>query len=47
MTLYDHKILIDLIASDNVIDAAYQWMCEKRTHHHFNLVKSINPQICH
>ncbi len=29
-------MLIDLIASDNVIDAAYQWMCEKRAHHHFN-----------
>ena len=28
--------LIDLIASDDVIDAAYQWLCEKRAHHHFN-----------
>ena len=29
-------MLIDLIASDDVIDAAFQWMCEKRAHHHFN-----------
>ena len=36
LTLYDQTMLIDLIASDDVIDAAYQWMCEKRAHHHFN-----------
>ena len=29
-------MLIDLIASDHVIDTAYQWMCKKRAHHHFN-----------
>ena len=29
-------MLIDLIASDNVLDAAYEWMCEKRAHHHLN-----------
>ena len=29
-------MLIDRIASDKVIDAAYQWVCEKRAHHHFN-----------
>ncbi len=29
-------MLIDQIASDDVLDAAYQWMCEKRAHHHFN-----------
>ncbi len=28
--------LIEKIASDEVIDAAYQWLCEKRKHYHFN-----------
>ena len=30
------KKLIDRIASDEVLEAAYQWLCEKRTHYHFN-----------
>ena len=29
-------MLIDRIASDKVIDAAFLWVCEKRAHHHFN-----------
>ena len=29
-------MLIDQIASDNVLETAFQWMCEKRAHHHFN-----------
>ena len=29
-------MLIEQIASDNVIDAAFEWLCEKRAHHHFN-----------
>jgi RNA-directed DNA polymerase len=29
-------MLIELIASDEVLELAYQWMCEKRAHHHFN-----------
>ena len=29
-------MLIDLIASDEVLELAYQWMCEKRAHHYFN-----------
>ncbi len=29
-------MLIDRIASDNVLDAAYSWLCEKRSHYHFN-----------
>ena len=29
-------MLINLIASDEVLDEAYQWLCEKRAHHHFN-----------
>ena len=29
-------MLIERIASDKVIDAAFQWVCEKRAHHHFN-----------
>ena len=29
-------MLIDKIASDLVLETAYQWMCEKRAHHHFN-----------
>lgn len=28
--------LIDEIASDAVLKAAYQWLCEKRAHHHLN-----------
>ena len=28
--------LIEQIASDEVIDAAYEWLCEKRKHYHFN-----------
>jgi len=29
-------MLIDRIASDQVLDQAFGWMCEKRAHHHFN-----------
>ena len=29
-------MLIERIASDNVLDAAYSWLCEKRSHYHFN-----------
>ena len=29
-------MLIDRIASDEVLEAAYQWLCEKRAHYHFN-----------
>lgn len=29
-------MLIDRIANDDVLDAAFQWLCEKRAHHHFN-----------
>ncbi len=29
-------MLIDRIASDNVLETAFQWMCEKRLHYHFN-----------
>ncbi|NEO01395.1 MAG: reverse transcriptase, partial [Moorea sp. SIO3I7] len=29
-------MLIELIASDQVLEQAYLWMCEKRAHHHFN-----------
>ena len=29
-------MLIDRIASDEVLEAAYQWLCEKRSHYHFN-----------
>ncbi len=28
--------LIERIASDEVLDAAFQWLCEKRAHYHFN-----------
>ncbi|NEO63348.1 MAG: hypothetical protein F6J98_24080 [Moorea sp. SIO4G2] len=28
--------LIEKIASDEVIDAAYQWLCKKRAHYHYN-----------
>lgn len=28
--------LIDLITSDEVIDAAYEWLCERRHEYHFN-----------
>ena len=28
--------LIEKIASDEVIDTAYQWLCKKREHYHFN-----------
>ncbi|MEO1373068.1 MAG: hypothetical protein AAFW70_01835 [Cyanobacteria bacterium J06635_10] len=28
--------LIDQITSDPIIDAAYQWLCEKRADYHFN-----------
>ena len=34
--MFSTPSLIELIASDDVIDAAYEWMCEKRAHHHFN-----------
>ena len=27
-------MLIDKIASDLVLETAYQWMCEQRAHHH-------------
>ena len=29
-------MLIDQIAINDVLDTAFQWMCEKRAHHHFN-----------
>ncbi len=29
-------MLIDRIATDEILDAAYQWLCAKRAHHHFN-----------
>ena len=29
-------MLIYRIASDDVLETAFQWMCEKRAHHHFN-----------
>ena len=29
-------MLIDQIATDDVLETAFQWMCEKRAHHHFN-----------
>ncbi|MFK0730525.1 MAG: hypothetical protein ACFKPT_25590 [Gloeotrichia echinulata GP01] len=29
-------MLIDRIASDEVLEQAFAWMCEKRAHHHFN-----------
>ena len=29
-------MLIDKIATDDVLDVAYRWVCEKRAHHHFN-----------
>jgi hypothetical protein len=29
-------MLIDRIASDQVLEQAFGWMCEKRAHHHFN-----------
>ncbi len=28
--------LIERIASDDVLDQAYQWLCDKRAHYHFN-----------
>ena len=28
--------LIEQIASDEVLEAAYQWLCQKRSHYHFN-----------
>jgi len=28
--------MIEQIASDEVLEAAYQWLCDKRAHHHFN-----------
>ncbi|MEG4087504.1 reverse transcriptase domain-containing protein [Microcoleus sp. POL10_C6] len=30
------RTLLKLIASDVVIDQAYAWLCEKRSHYHFN-----------
>jgi len=29
-------MLIEQIASDEILDRAYEWMCQKRAHHHFN-----------
>lgn len=29
-------MLIDRITSDEVLEQAYQWLCEKRAHYHFN-----------
>ncbi len=29
-------MLINLIACDEILDQAFQWLCEKRAHHHFN-----------
>ncbi|NEO79424.1 hypothetical protein [Moorena sp. SIO4G3] len=29
-------MLIDLIASDQVIDQAFEWVCLKRAHYHYN-----------
>jgi hypothetical protein len=28
--------LIAQIASDEVLDAAFAWLCERRKHHHYN-----------
>jgi hypothetical protein len=28
--------LMERVASDGVIDAAFAWLCEKRQHYHFN-----------
>ncbi len=30
------RTLLKLIASDVVIDQAYAWLCQKRSHYHFN-----------
>jgi hypothetical protein len=31
-----HLSLIDRIASDAVLESAFQWLCEHRAHYHFN-----------
>ncbi|MDJ0717100.1 MAG: hypothetical protein QNJ54_23280 [Prochloraceae cyanobacterium] len=32
----NHLSLIARIASDDVLKIAYQWLCQKRSHYHFN-----------